>query len=148
MVDTLPTSDASGPNTGSRHPAQANWKPLTFLRQNHPTGLVLASLLAIVTLPKLPLSKVSSGPKPCVTFATNSSVLTSKGDSPRLQPRRTGTQAPLLLCESFLFLCFSPPPPLPVFLSFFFLPAPELCHQAFNKPRSTSAPPTLASREA
>ena len=38
VVDTLPTSDASGPNTGSRHPAQANWKPLTFLRQNHPTS--------------------------------------------------------------------------------------------------------------
>ena len=66
-------------------------------------GLVLASLLAIVALPKLPLSKASSGPKPCVTFATNSSVLTSKGDSPRLQPGRTGSQAPLLLCEEFPF---------------------------------------------
>ena len=61
-----------------------------------------------MALPKLPLSKVSSGPKPCVTFATNSSILTSKGDSPRLQPGRTRAQAPLLLCEEVPFsLLFS-----------------------------------------
>ena len=63
-----------------------------------------------MTLPKLPLSKVSSGPKPCVTFATNSSVLTSKGDSPRLQPGRTGAQVLCSFVRRFLFLCFSPPP--------------------------------------
>ena len=109
MVDTLPTLDASGPNTGGKHPTQANWN-IPETKSSHSDGLLLASILAIVALPKLPLSRQGAfrAQTMCDILPPILPFSPQKETLPGSNLGGQGLKPPCSFVRRFLFLCFSP----------------------------------------